>query len=112
MKLATLEVNFKVQINDMYEPLTEPDQMEPCYEREINYIGYELTPTPTKTQTAKLCGELCSKNTDCFWWSWSSADLACHEKGGLDLNSNNGRRTDPKYISGMILSAADRNKSI
>ena len=86
--------------------------MEPCYEREISYIGYELTPTPTKTQTAKLCGELCSENTHCFWWSWSSADKTCHVKGGLDLNKNNGRKSQPGYISGMILSAAKKQKHL
>ena len=82
--------------------------MEPCYEREIKYIGYDLTPTPTKTQTATLCGDLCSTKHYCFWWSWNSVDKTCHEKGGLDLKHNNGRNPEARYISGKIFSAAKK----
>ena len=79
--------------------------MEPCYERDINYNGYKLTPTPTKTQTPKSCGDLCSATLNCIWWSWNSADKTCHVKGGLDLNNNNGRQPKAGYISGMSFSA-------
>ena len=79
--------------------------MEACYEKGVRYNGYDLTPSPTKTDTVKLCGELCYAEPGCFWWSWSSTDKTCEVKGGLDLDKNNTRSKAAGYISGMSISA-------
>ena len=79
--------------------------MEACYEKGVSYNGYDLTPSPTKTQTAKLCGELCYADPRCFWWSWSSTEKTCQVKGGLNPDKDEGRRKAAGYISGMSISA-------
>ena len=61
-------------ISDNLMSLAEPDPMESCYERDARYIGYDLSPSAAKAQTAKSCGDLCYENGNCYWWSWNSAD--------------------------------------
>ena len=49
------------------------------YDQQQN--GYEISGSPTNTESVEECSQLCVQNSDCNYWRWHTTDFIANQYG-------------------------------